>query len=86
MERLRPAEQDDADMLAQLKATNPALEHYTGRTDLEVQFFIGTPCEVTRRVQEYVDLGVTLFMLWFMDFPSRAGTCRFAEEIILNFR
>jgi alkanesulfonate monooxygenase SsuD/methylene tetrahydromethanopterin reductase-like flavin-dependent oxidoreductase (luciferase family) len=86
MERLRPAERSDEDILAQLKATNPALEHYGSRADFEEEFLIGTPDEIVRRVRDYVDLGVSHFMLWFMDFPSLDGLRLFAREVLPRFR
>jgi alkanesulfonate monooxygenase SsuD/methylene tetrahydromethanopterin reductase-like flavin-dependent oxidoreductase (luciferase family) len=86
MECLRPAEPSDADILAQLRATNPALESYGSRRDLEAEFLIGTPDVVARRVQEYVDLGVGHFMLWFMDFPSLDGMRLFAHEVLPRWR
>ena len=86
MERLRPAIDSDPDILAQMKATNPAFESYGSRHDLEQEFFIGTPASVRRRVQEFADLGVTHFMLWFMDFPDFAGLRLFAREVMPAFR
>src|SRR5262245_43038704 len=83
---LRPAKPSDADILAQLRATNPALESYGSRRDLEAEFLIGTPDVVARRVQEYVDLGVGHFMLWFMDFPSLDGMRLFAHEVLPRWR
>ena len=85
MERLRPAERSDADILAQLKATNPALERYGSRADFEQEFLIGTPPWIVQRLTEYVDLGVTHFMLWFMDFPSMEGVRLFARSVMPVF-
>ena len=85
MERLRPAERSDADILAQLKATNPALESYGSRADFEQEFLIGTPARIIERLNEYVDLGVTHFMLWFMDFPSMEGVRLFARTVMPVF-
>jgi len=86
MERLRPAEQSDADILAQMKATNPALESYRTRADYEQEFVIGTPDQVARRLREYVDLGASHFMLWFMDYPDLGGLRLFAREVMPRFR
>jgi alkanesulfonate monooxygenase SsuD/methylene tetrahydromethanopterin reductase-like flavin-dependent oxidoreductase (luciferase family) len=85
MERLRPAERSDEDILAQMKATNPALESYGSRRDLENEFLIGTPDVIADRLREYVALGVEHFMLWFMDFPSLTGVRLFAEEVMPEF-
>lgn len=86
MEKLRPAKASDADILAQMKATNPTLESYTTRADYEQEFAIGTPDEVIRRLREYVDLGAWHFMLWFMDYPDLAGLRLFANEVMPKFR
>lgn len=86
MEQLRPAERSDEDILAQLRATNPALEQYQSRADFEQEFLIGTPPAVIRRLTEYIDLGVTHFMLWFMDFPSMDGVRLFARAVLPHFR
>ena len=85
MEQLRPAERSDADILAQLKATNPALEQYQSRADFEQEFLIGTPARIIERLADYTALGVTHFMLWFMDFPSMDGVRLFAREVLPAF-
>ncbi len=43
---------------------------------------IGTPEEVAAHLQQYVDLGVTLFLLRFADFPDPAGALRFGRDVI----
>ncbi len=86
MEKLRPAERSDEDILAQMKATNPALENYGSRKDFEKEFLIGTPGEIVERLEEYTALGVTHFMLWFMDFPDMKGIRLFAEKVTPKFQ
>lgn len=85
MDELRPPERSDEDILAQMKATNPALENYGSRKDFEKEFLIGTPDVIADRVKEYTDLGVTHFMLWFMDYPSLDGIHLFADEVMPRF-
>jgi alkanesulfonate monooxygenase SsuD/methylene tetrahydromethanopterin reductase-like flavin-dependent oxidoreductase (luciferase family) len=46
----------------------------------------GTPAEVTRRLGEFVDLGVEYFILRFLDFPSQKGLEQFAEKVSPRFR
>jgi len=86
IETLRPAERSDADILAQLRTTNPALEQYQSRADFEQEFLIGTPPQIVRRLTEYADLGVTHVMLWFMDYPSMDGVRLFAREVMPHFQ
>ncbi len=86
MEKLRPAERSDGDILAQMKATNPALESYGSRKDLEKEFLIGTPDVIVDRLKEYQALGVGHFMLWFMDFPGMEGIRLFASEVMPQFK
>lgn len=45
-------------------------------------FIVGTPEMVTARLQQYVALGVTHFMLWFMDAPQEDGLRLFAEKVM----
>jgi alkanesulfonate monooxygenase SsuD/methylene tetrahydromethanopterin reductase-like flavin-dependent oxidoreductase (luciferase family) len=86
MDQLRPAEHSDRDILAQLRATNPALDGYGSRADLEQEFLVGTPAAIVRRVRDYAALGITHFMLWFMDFPSMDGIRLFAREVMPGFQ
>jgi len=85
MEQLRPAARSDPDILAQLRATNPARERYQSRADFEQEFLIGTPERIIQRLEEYTALGVSHFMLWFMDFPSMDGVRLFARTVLPAF-
>lgn len=42
---------------------------------------VGTPEQVTERLQAYIDVGVRDFIMRFADFPRLDGTWRFAREI-----
>jgi alkanesulfonate monooxygenase SsuD/methylene tetrahydromethanopterin reductase-like flavin-dependent oxidoreductase (luciferase family) len=86
IERLRPAAPSDVDILEQMKATNPALEGYGSRASLECEFAIGTPDAVAERLRAFVELGVSHFMLWFMDFPDLSGLRLFAHEVAPRLR
>jgi alkanesulfonate monooxygenase SsuD/methylene tetrahydromethanopterin reductase-like flavin-dependent oxidoreductase (luciferase family) len=46
----------------------------------------GTPEAVVAQLRPYRDLGVTHFLLWFLDFPSLAGLRLFAEQVIPRLR
>jgi alkanesulfonate monooxygenase SsuD/methylene tetrahydromethanopterin reductase-like flavin-dependent oxidoreductase (luciferase family) len=49
-------------------------------------WLIGTPDDVTARIEQYRQLGVSHFMLWFVDFPSLDGLRLFAEAVAPRFR
>jgi alkanesulfonate monooxygenase SsuD/methylene tetrahydromethanopterin reductase-like flavin-dependent oxidoreductase (luciferase family) len=54
--------------------------------DLVDDWLVGTPESVERRMREYMDLGVSHFMLWFLDFPSPDGMRLFAERVAPTLR
>ncbi len=45
----------------------------------------GTPREVTARLQDYVDLGFSHFILRFADYPNPDGARMFMQEVMPNF-
>lgn len=47
---------------------------------------VGTPEQVADRVQAYLDLGVTHFLLWFLDAPDEAGLRLFIDRVAPRFR
>jgi F420-dependent oxidoreductase-like protein len=49
--------------------------------DFERSALIGTPDECVRKMQPYVDLGVTHFMLFFGDLPNLSSLRLFAETV-----
>jgi alkanesulfonate monooxygenase SsuD/methylene tetrahydromethanopterin reductase-like flavin-dependent oxidoreductase (luciferase family) len=73
-------------------ADNAELQAYlSGTTDqlpaaMTENWLIGTPQEVTQQVQTYLDLGISHFLLWFMDAPNEAGLRLFADEVMPRFR
>jgi alkanesulfonate monooxygenase SsuD/methylene tetrahydromethanopterin reductase-like flavin-dependent oxidoreductase (luciferase family) len=49
--------------------------------ELAGDWLVGTPTAVERQMRAYMDLGVSHFMLWFLDFPSLDGMRLFAERV-----
>ena len=44
-----------------------------------------SPDEVGARIEEYRALGISHFLLWFMDFPRLEGIRLFAETVLPRF-
>jgi alkanesulfonate monooxygenase SsuD/methylene tetrahydromethanopterin reductase-like flavin-dependent oxidoreductase (luciferase family) len=44
-------------------------------------WLVGTPDDVVSQIRQYVDLGISHFMLWFLDFPSLEGLRLFAQQV-----
>ncbi len=47
---------------------------------------VGTPEQVSEKIQKYLDAGCTGFVPWCPDYPSTETIERFAREVIPNFR
>jgi F420-dependent oxidoreductase-like protein len=63
------------------KATGRNFEEIEKSCWLEGQI-LGTPDECRQKIQQYINLGVTYFMLFFEDLPNLSGTRLFAETIV----
>ena len=48
--------------------------------------FVGTPEECIKQLEQYVNLGVTYFMLFFGDLPNLNGLKLFGKEVIQKMR
>jgi len=72
--------------LKRIEALNPKQTFY-GSMDVYKKFaIIGTPDECIEKVEAYVNLGVTYFIIWFLDFPSLKSIRLLAEEVIPQFK
>jgi alkanesulfonate monooxygenase SsuD/methylene tetrahydromethanopterin reductase-like flavin-dependent oxidoreductase (luciferase family) len=81
MVALAPDDTYAADVMAYLAEETAELP-----LSLTERFVVGTPDQVAVRLQAYIDLGVTHFMLWCMDAPLRDGLKLFAKEVAPRFR
>jgi alkanesulfonate monooxygenase SsuD/methylene tetrahydromethanopterin reductase-like flavin-dependent oxidoreductase (luciferase family) len=48
--------------------------------------FVGTPEQVSERIQTYRDMGCEGFYPWCSDYPDAETMTLFAEKVIPNFR
>jgi alkanesulfonate monooxygenase SsuD/methylene tetrahydromethanopterin reductase-like flavin-dependent oxidoreductase (luciferase family) len=78
---LAPHDTYAADVVAYLAGETTTLP-----PSLTDRFVVGTPEMVSARLQQYIDLGVTHFMLWFMDAPLWDGMELFAQAVAPRFR
>ena len=62
--------------ISRRKTANVSLEDFKKTT------LTGTPAECIGQLEDYVDLGVTYFMLFFSDLPSLDGIRLFAQNVI----
>lgn len=53
---------------------------------LKETWLIGTPDEVQAQISMYIDMGITHFMLWFVDVPRGDGLRLFAEQVAPAFK
>ncbi len=49
-------------------------------------WLVGTPDEIKTQLQAYIDLGLTHFLLWFMDAPDTDGMRLFSEQVAVAFK
>ena len=68
--------QEIDEKVSQWKPQNVSLE------DFKKSSFIVTPDECKQKIQEYIGLGVTHFMLFFGDLPSLSGLRLFADKVV----
>jgi alkanesulfonate monooxygenase SsuD/methylene tetrahydromethanopterin reductase-like flavin-dependent oxidoreductase (luciferase family) len=69
-----------------IERLNPQRAFYRDWDSLRERYIMGDVAQVTARLQQYADLGISYFMLWFMDYPSLEGLRLFASKVIPHFR
>jgi alkanesulfonate monooxygenase SsuD/methylene tetrahydromethanopterin reductase-like flavin-dependent oxidoreductase (luciferase family) len=68
-------------LVDQLKQPNPPR-----MADLIDDWIVGTPDDVIDQIGVYRQLGISHFMLWFIDYPSMQGPRLFAERVMPALR
>ena len=81
MVALDPPTTPDAGLEAFVAGTTDEVPESLASTTL-----VGTPQQVADRVQAYVDLGVSHFLLWFLDAPDEAGLRLFIDQVAPRWR
>jgi len=71
----------DADFRAFVSGESDEYPRYLTETGL-----VGTPDEVKSQLQNYIAIGISHFMLWFMDAPDSAGMQLFIEQVAPVFK
>jgi alkanesulfonate monooxygenase SsuD/methylene tetrahydromethanopterin reductase-like flavin-dependent oxidoreductase (luciferase family) len=71
----------DAELASYLAGATDALP-----AKLVETWLVGTPGEVAGQVQRYRELGISHFLLWFVDAPDPVGLALFAREVAPQFR
>ena len=54
--------------------------------DVVDDWLVGTPDDIIQQIDVYQDLGISHFMLWFIDYPSLNGPRLFAERVMPALR
>ncbi len=77
-----------AELLDEIMRLDPAGAAGAGvdPATLEEQWLVGTPDEVIARIDAYRALGISHFLLWFMDFPNMEGVRLLAETVMPHFQ
>ena len=82
MLELAPDGQDaEADVIAFVDGTSDDIPESLSKTSI-----IGTPDSVAHQITQYIELGITHFLFWFMDAPDDTGMKLFIEQIAPDFR
>ncbi|MFB6268400.1 MAG: TIGR03560 family F420-dependent LLM class oxidoreductase [Halobacterium sp.] len=84
-------DEEKYDRLMELMTPIQFEEEYTDQPDITREnaddyFILGTPEECAQAIQERIDLGVTKFQFWFVDFPDLSGMELFADEVLPQFQ
>jgi probable F420-dependent oxidoreductase len=67
-------------------AQEMGVEAESATINFRARNLVGDPDEIIDRIQSYVDIGVSHFILSFLDYPSTEGLEMFTEKVIPAFR
>jgi len=83
-------DEDKLDRMLDLMTPIQFEEEYTDQPDITREnaaeyFIMGTPEECAAAIEERIDLGVTKFQGWFVDFPETSSMELFADDVMSAF-
>lgn len=85
-------DKSELDQLLDLMLPIQFEDEYLDQSDIETEedareyFIMGTPEECIEAIEQRIDVGVTKFQFWFVDFPSADGVELFADEVMPAFQ
>ena len=71
----------DEDILKRTNVNDSLIELSSLKKICQDKFLVGTPKQIKKKIDDYIDLGITHFMLWFMDYPDQKGIRLFAKKV-----
>ncbi len=79
-------EEDIKRIKEELNSNNPQNRYFGNWENWNKSNVSGNPSIIVSKLKEYIELGVTNFMLWFIDSPSTEGAKIFNKEVIPELR
>jgi F420-dependent oxidoreductase-like protein len=85
-------DKSELDQLLDLMLPIQFEDEYMDQSDIETEadardyFIMGTPEECIEAIEQRINVGVTKFQFWFVDFSSTGGIELFADEVMPAFR
>jgi len=84
-------DQEKLETLVELMTPIQVEEEYTDQPDItrvnaDEYFIMGTPEECAEEIQAPIDVGISKFMCWFVEFPKTHGMELFADKVVPQFR
>ena len=70
----------------EFESGHPDQPTITTKSEARKYMIIGTPEECVEAIEKRVDIGLTRFQFWFLDYPSFDGMELFADEVLPELR